>query len=170
MHPYSVVISILLGLATFGQAMPADRELANLIPADTYKRSIAPQVLQRITDFRVNKRSLTGSQHAYLDNIAERVKRADSTGLSEVAKEGEHLFGRDALNTVFYGDAPKGYNEAELQARGLAGTQAVECECTNKDQYCANGFTCLYRHNQCEMQSKGCGHLWLYVCNGLCVD
>lgn len=36
--------------------------------------------------------------------------------------------------------------------------------------YCGDGRTCEKGSQMCETSSTGCGFLWLYACNGLCVN
>jgi hypothetical protein len=45
---------------------------------------------------------------------------------------------------------------------------SFDCECSSKSNWCSNDYNC-YTTN-CEGSSLGCGNLWLYGCNGICLN
>lgn len=153
---------ILIMAALMASTLASPTPEAEFIDKAYYKEHFAPGQLARLENYRATH-TLTAEQDAFVGKLVHIVETADTSDLVQLKSEGEALFGDQAYGLLTGDDGQTKSQRSTAMAR--LRREAV-CECTN-GWGCDNGWHCpvsstCHRH-------RGCGALYLYVCNGVCV-
>ncbi|KAK2761309.1 hypothetical protein FQN54_001831 [Arachnomyces sp. PD_36] len=136
--------------------------LATQVDKATYQKSIAPSVIQHITNFRTeNAATLEPAQSAYIAKILQYVSVADFSDLDAVEREAHELFDKDIANYLLAG------KDKELQTRNLLTRADPACACATDSDYCFNSKECK-ETSGCKDIADSCGTFQTFDCNGLC--
>jgi len=145
----------------------------SLIDRATYDRYIAPIQLARLDEYR-SRKSTTFAQLSVLNTALVILVTGNITRIPDLRTSCDAAYGEDECARVLTGQSLSDVaaTRPHISARHPLGRRTFKCECTDEAaRYCGGGWRCADRAEQCDTNLGifGCGDLWLYVCNGLCV-
>jgi hypothetical protein len=162
--------SVFIMMALVASSLSSPFSAADLIEKPTYLKRIAPNQLHRLAYYRASH-TLNSSQDEFMDKLVTVVRTADATGVEDLKIEANALFGpKEALNLLM-GGAPNLETNPEPVALSRRWQEDCNCHYGWVCEHWAPGIRCnSSQYSGCRPWKPGCGILWMYVCNGHCIN
>ena len=132
---------------------------------------------------RLSINSPTPDQEAFFQKVGLVLYRGDFDDLTKnvstireaksLDEEAVRLFGKDGAHLIFndLGGAMSLNGTATVKLEKARLSFDGDCACNDYwTSYCGEGKHCKKGEDNCTVLNSGCGFLWWYPCNGLCVN